>query len=136
MTVGSPKTVTAEHRAQRRDQLGAIGRREDRPSRPLEGAHRGVVVHGHDQHVGFAGRGFEVADVADVQQVEDAVGERHGPAGVPRLLDPRRQGLAREHRGHRSPRPHRPAASPAMARPSSRAVTVAVPRFITTSPPA
>ena len=43
---------------------------------------RRIVVDRHDQPVGFRGRGLQIADVADVQQVEAAVGERDRPPGA------------------------------------------------------
>ena len=42
---------------------------------------RDVVVDRDDQAIRFGGGGLQVADVADVQQVEAAVGEGEGPAG-------------------------------------------------------
>ena len=68
--------------AQRRDELGAIRRRQDRPARPLQRRRPIVVVDGDDEAVGLARGGLQVADVADVQQVEAAVGERDGAAGA------------------------------------------------------
>ncbi len=38
-------------------------------------ADAGIAVHGDDQDVAFAAGAFEIADVADVQRVEAAVGE-------------------------------------------------------------
>jgi hypothetical protein len=62
-------------RAQSRDQLGAIGSRQDGPVGTLVPAHRRIIVDRHDQAIGFAPGRFEVAHVPDVQQVESAVRE-------------------------------------------------------------
>ena len=76
-------------------------------------------------------RRFEIADVADVQQVETAVGERDGPAGRAVGGDTRDELVARRI----SPMPvGRPCCDRCLAQ--LVALTVAVPRFITTRPPA
>ena len=64
------------HAAQRADQLRAIGRGQDRPPGALQRGHRPIVVDRHDQPVGLGRRALQISDVADVQQVEAAVGER------------------------------------------------------------
>jgi hypothetical protein len=51
----------------------------DRPAGPaLERARGGVGVDRDDEEVRLLRRGLEVAQVPDVEQVEQAVGERHG----------------------------------------------------------
>ena len=116
-------------RAQRADQLRALRRGHDRPARALEAADRGVGVEPDTSTSPSAARRPEVADVAHVEEVEDAVGE-HEP-------------LAR--RAARRPRPAAASSSPrtgAIGLSAARAwrappgVTVAVPRFMTTTPPA
>ena len=57
------------------DELGAIGSRKDGSALPFQRADGVIVVDRDHQHVGFASCGLEIADVADVQQVEAAVGE-------------------------------------------------------------
>ena len=63
------------HAAERGDELRAIRRRQDRPARALQARHRRVVVDRDDEAIGLARRRLEVADVADVQQIEAAVGK-------------------------------------------------------------
>ena len=41
-----------------------------------------VVVHRDDQAIGFGRRRLQIADVADVQEIEAAVGEGDGSAGA------------------------------------------------------
>jgi len=64
--------------AKRGDKFGTNIRREDRPTRALR-AGRHIVIHCNYQAVRFSGSGLEVADMAGVQQVETAVGERNRP---------------------------------------------------------
>src|SRR5262249_9738926 len=59
------------------DQLGALGLRDDRPAGALQRAGRDVGVHGDDEAVGLGGGRLEVAEVADVEEVEEAVRERY-----------------------------------------------------------
>ena len=117
---------------ERGHQLGPLGRGEHGAPRSLEGGHRAVVVDRHHQPVRFRGGGGQVPHVADVDQVEAAVGERDGAALGARRVDQRPQLHMRNDPSHypASLRPLRIAAR------SSPAATVAVPRFITTSPPA
>ena len=63
------------HAAKRGDQFGSIGRGHDRPARPLELTHHIVVIDADDEQIRFIRGGFEVSHVADVQQVEAAVGK-------------------------------------------------------------
>ena len=135
------------HAAQRRHELGAVGRRQDGPARALQRPHRRVVVDGDDQPVGLRRGALEIADVADVQQVEAAVGERDR---APRRAVARDRVDAARRVSESTPsvpapvRLLRPPASfrasprdrSSTASRSSAAETVAVPRFITTSPPA
>ena len=67
--------------AQRRDELGPIGGGQHRPPLPFQRPHRVVVIDRDDQSVCLGGGGLQIADVADVQQVEASVGERHASAG-------------------------------------------------------
>ena len=57
-------------------------------ARSLQGRHRSIVVHRDDQPIGFGRRALQVAHVADVQQIEAAVGER----------DPASRGAIARHR--------------------------------------
>ena len=70
------------HAAERRDDLGALGRGDDGPSGPLVCKRaEDVAVHRHDEEVALPARALEVAQVADVEQVEQAVRERDGGPG-------------------------------------------------------
>ena len=113
-----------------RHDLGPVGPGRHGSPLALEGPHRGVVVDSHDEDVALASRRLEVPDVAHVQEVEATVGERDPPPGRPRLGDEPFQPVDRDDLSHRYPRSSRTAPR------SSSAVTVAVPRFITTRPPA
>ena len=70
--------------AQRGDELGAIRRSAGSAGPAPSAADRRIVVDGDDEPIGLARRGLQVADVADVQQIEAAVGEgdRRGPRGA------------------------------------------------------
>ena len=63
---------------ERLDDLGALGLGHDRPPRPLVRAGRGVAVHRDDEQVGLGLRALQVAEVADVEEVEHAVREGDG----------------------------------------------------------
>ena len=68
-----------------RDQLGAIRRLQDRPARTLAAGY-GIVVDGDNQPIRLLRRSLQVSHVADVQQIEAAVGERdRQPAAAIRL---------------------------------------------------
>ena len=123
-------------------------RRENRPALAFQRFHRGIVVDGDDEHVGFLRGCLEVTYVADVQQVEAAVRERDRPARGPIGRDEPRELLegddaaailcwhVRSLRPQRFRRTLRSGFSLRIASRSSRAETVAVPRFMTTRPPA
>ncbi len=81
-TVALGKQDDVVHGAERGDQLRAGGAGQDRPARSLQRAHRVIVVDGDDQAIGFARGAVEVAHVADVQEVETAVGERDRAPGA------------------------------------------------------
>ncbi len=104
---------------------------QDRTPLAFEAADRRVRVHGNDKTIGFAGRRLKVAHVADVQQIEDAVRKRNRAASGALLRDERFDVIERDHR-HDAQTP----ASRRMAARSSAGDTVAVPRFMTTMPPA
>ena len=116
------------------EELGPLGRRHDRPSRTLEPGDRGVVVDGHDEHVALGARGLEVAQMADMQQVEMTVGESQSAARRLEASCFDGELLRRQDATHVISRRGR--GSAAMAAWSSAAETVAVPIFITTTPPA
>src|SRR5262249_21640810 len=63
------------HARERREDFGALARGNDRAARSLVAAHARVGVDGDDQAIAVAARLLEAPHVADVQQVEAAVGE-------------------------------------------------------------
>ena len=104
---------------------------------PLSAADR-IVVDRHDQPIGFLRGRLQIADVADVQQVEAAVGEGDAQARRAIACDD----VARPTSSTRVlEKRHAMAGSGSADRRESRLQlarrsTVAVPRFITTRPPA
>ena len=67
--------------AKRVDQLGAIGGRKDRPPGALQSLHRCITIDRDDQAIRFGRGAAQIANVADVQQIEAAVRERNRAAG-------------------------------------------------------
>jgi hypothetical protein len=127
---------------------GALTRHEERPLRrfderpagALEPAHRLVAVDPHHEHVTLGLGALEITNVADVEDVEAAVGERHGAPfamgllhGAGHVLDRGHFRRRRAHGAHLTPAPRgRPssrqripwrchASSPRSRRPHSRA---------------
>jgi hypothetical protein len=127
-----PEDGDVVHALEAGDELGALLFRHERARRALERPGGGVVVHGDDQHVGLRGGSLEVAHVADVEDVEQAVRERDGSAG------PAMRGRGLEEAGPVEDlvlRAHE-ARSSRIAASSSLRRTVAVPYFMTTRPAA
>ena len=56
---------------------------EDGAAGAFEGTDTGIGVDGDDEEVAFAFCGGKIADVADVEGVEDTVGEDDAPAALP-----------------------------------------------------
>ncbi len=138
--------VVVEHHdvvdpAQRRHQFGARLLVQDGTALAFQPPHRRIAVDGDHQPVGFGGGGLQIADVPDVQEIEDPVGKRDRAArrtvGPQRLFDVG-QGQDRhvQIRLHLWGRASALQSRSMMAARSSSAETVAVPRFITTRPPA
>ena len=94
--------------AQRGDELRAMLGGQNRPALPLQRLHRGIVVDRDDEQVGLLRGGLEIAHVADVQQVEAAVGERDRAAGRARRRDAVDERVAREDLTHAALRRLRP----------------------------
>src|SRR5262249_26974660 len=88
----------------------------------FEARHRRVGVDADEQDIAQCARGLQITDVTDVQQVEAAVGEDD-----PLAVGSKAVGELRRLRDRQLP--------PIDCR-SSVGVTVAVPRFMTTMPPA
>lgn len=119
---------------ERGNEFRASLRGQYRTAGPFQSAHTRVRIYRNDKDIAFAARSFEIAHVSRVQNIETAVREDDLPAVSFVLSEARLQISARKHFGTRV---HADAvASPRIAFSSSARVTVAVPRFITTIPPA
>ena len=86
------RRVLVEHdrrvdRRQRGDDLGAFGLRRDRPAWSLVRPNRPIRIHADNQRVAERPRVLQVAQMARMQQVEDAVGEDDRLAGGAQALD-------------------------------------------------
>src|SRR5262249_37601505 len=71
------------HAAKRGDELSTVLVGHDRLSRSLEALHRSIVVHRHNEPVGFSGSSFEVPRVAYMKQIKAAVRKRDRSAFGP-----------------------------------------------------
>ncbi len=76
--------VDARERSQH---LGAFVLGINRPRRPFKGAYRTIGVDRDDEHIAFAPRILQIADMPRVQQIEHPVGKDHFLAGVAQMLD-------------------------------------------------
>lgn len=110
-----------------RQQFGARIFGQQRPSLAFQLSHGAIAVDSHHQHVTLLAGAFKVTDVSNVEKVKAAVGEHNIPPLLPQALAESRCLRAGNDLARQAFR---------MASFSSRAVTVAVPRFITTRPPA
>src|SRR5579859_533326 len=124
--------------AQCGDQSGARRFRKNWAPGTFQSANTGVGVHGNHQDVTFAGSALEIADVADMQGVEATIGQDNFLAAAAVLREKLSQAVA--HYDFGFGKAHRyvlePPASRRIVSRSSARETVAVPRFITTRPPA
>jgi len=119
---------------ERGNKFGARRRGQNRAAGTFEPADTRIGIYRDDEEIAFAARALEIADVSGVQNVEAAVREHDCFSAGAMLLETRLQIGARKNFGTRV---HAPAvASPRIADSSSARVTAAVPRFITTMPPA
>src|SRR6185437_9630881 len=122
------------HGCKRGNQFGACLRGQNRTAGTFESADTRVGINRDDQEIAFPARALEIADMSRVQNIETAVREHDLLSVGAMLREARLQIGARKNFGTRV---HAPAvASPRIAASSSARVTVAVPRFITTMPPA
>lgn len=112
---------------ERRYETRAILLAHQRTALALEAAHAGIAVDADNQQIAGRPGSFEITQMPDMQQVEAAIGQHDAFAGGARRLDDLRRALERNDLGLRASQ---------SASLSSRADTVAVPRFITTMPPA
>ena len=67
---------------------------------PFQPRHRIVVVHGHNEPIGFRGRALQISHVPDMQQIEAAIRKRDRP---PRGADRRDESHQSEFAAHLAP---------------------------------
>src|SRR5258706_6262743 len=115
---------------QRRQDLGALAFDYQRTQRPLDAPGGGVAVEGDDEEIAQVAGRAQIRDVAQVQQIEAAVGEDRALPGVLARGDDRRQP------GEIVKRAHQPCTRVVTAAESSSGVLVAQPMRRTTRPAA
>jgi len=81
------------HRGKCSNQLGACSSRKNGAARAFEGANAGIGVDGDDEEITLAAGAFEIADVADVKEVEAAVGEHDATALSALVIEAARGGV-------------------------------------------
>ena len=69
----------AVHHGEGGDQPGPVILVDDRMAVALEPPSGGVAVDSHDEQIPLGSRGLEQNDMTAMQEIEDAVGEDHGP---------------------------------------------------------
>src|SRR5579864_488557 len=132
--VGLVENYDVIHGGERGNKFGARLRGQNRAAGAFDSADARIGIYRDNENVAFPARAFEIADVPRMQNVETAVREHDLLSAGAMLIEERLQIGARENFGTGV---HAPAvASPRIADSSSARVTVAVPRFITTMPPA
>lgn len=130
--IGLIKDEDRVHVLQRRQDLCALAFRDARTPVALESAHTGVRIHRDHNSSAELFCAAKVADMPDVQNVKATVGKGDCFAG--RL--PRAHTLAKLLQGNQLVLRAGQGQPSITARSNSSRVTVAVPRFITTIPPA
>src|SRR5216683_1066008 len=134
------------HGAEGSHQFRARILRQNRPARTFEGPFTGIGIDRNDEDISFPASALEIAHMARVKQVEAAVRE-HDPLAfaAARFQNFRQRFPGKDFRacvehkrfGHQcEPEASAPVASRRIAASNSSPVTVAVPRFMTTIPPA
>ncbi len=132
--VGLVENYDVIHGGESGNKFGPRLRGQNRAARTFESADTRIGIYRDDEDIAFTARAFEIAHVSRVQNVEAAVGEHDLFSAGAMLNEARSQIGARK---NFRTRVHAPAvASPRIADSSSARVAVAVPRFITTMPPA
>jgi len=77
------KDYNRVHVLERRQNFRAFLGRHYGPPLTLQCAHRRIGVHRDNQLAAEFARGMQVADMADVQQIETPIGQRDALAGAP-----------------------------------------------------
>ncbi len=126
-TFGSSKIGDEIDAGEGGDDLHPLRFGEDGPAAALELPDRPVAVQGDDEDVAFAFRRLEVPDVSGVDEVEAAVGQDDAPAFFP---------FGRDDAAELGEGLELLQCSETIACLSSSGLTVAVPFFMTTIPPA
>jgi hypothetical protein len=114
--------------ADRRYDFRAIGGRQNGTSGSLQIRNGAIAVDGYHEAIRLARGCLKVPHVADVQEIEAAVRKGNAASGRAIRANAFEQLPARKNYAH--------AGSAPMACRTSSALTVAVPRFMTTRPPA
>src|SRR5258708_11157467 len=115
---------------QRRQDLGALVFGHQRTQRPLDAPGGGIAIEGDDEKIAQVAGRAQIRDVAQVQQIEAAVGEDRALPGVLARGDDRRQP------GEIVKRAHQPCTRAVTAAESSSGVLLAQPMRRTTRPAA
>ena len=115
------------HGFERRHQFRAAFLAENRPPLAFQCGHGAVAVHAHHQHIAAAPCLFKITHMADVENIKTAVGEGNAAAFPAQALAQGAHFFARDQGCAHALR---------IASVISPRETVAVPRFITTIPPA
>ena len=123
------------------DQLGARGRGKDRAARAFESADAGVGVDADDKKIALGAGALEITHVADMKNVEAAVGKDDATAALTLVIEVTHGSSEGEDllacgNHQRGGFAVGMVASPRNAASSSSRLAVEVPRFITTMPPA
>src|SRR5208283_1975043 len=100
---------------------------ENRPPLAFQGGYGAIAVHTHHQHITRAPGLFKITHMANVENIKTTVGEGNAAAFPAQAL---------AEGAHFFPRDQRGAHELRMASVISLRETVAVPRFMTTIPPA
>ena len=82
------------YRPQCCDQGGAGALGEDGPARAFQFSRAGIGIDADHEQIAFGPRCLQVTDMADVQQIEHAVGEDDLAAGAAVLVEDAAQSLA------------------------------------------
>lgn len=121
------KNHNVVHALDCRHQLRARFGGKQRPAFAFQVSNGPVTVYSHHEHIALLLRSLEIANVPNVEQVKTSVGKNDAlPFPAPTLAPAGKFGACNQLIAH----------ALRMASSSSCRVTVAVPRFITTKPPA
>jgi len=66
------------HGAQGGEQAGPLGGGQNGPAGTFQGAHRLIIVDGHDEAAAQSAGGPQIAEMADMKNVKTAIGQHDG----------------------------------------------------------